>query len=83
MNRSDIIAQVLVRSELYSTIADAKAFIVQTFEKDFPEKDYNAWDQPVSEADGNALVKSIGIKTTQTLSIRNFIEDLEKILSEG
>jgi hypothetical protein len=81
MNRSDIIAHVLVRSQLYSSLPEAKAMIIETFEKDFPDRDYHAWDQPVVDETADALVRTIGIKTMQTLSLRHFILDLEKITS--
>ena len=79
MTRSDIIAQVLVNSNIYKSIDEAKEAIKKDFFREFPGRAYSDWDKPVPNSAGETMIRGIGIKNGNNISLRNFIADLEAI----
>jgi hypothetical protein len=83
MKRSDIIVQVLIKSNLTTSEHEARNQLLQAFQKDFPEKNFEEWNSPVGEKLGKMIIRNVGVKTRETLSLPNLILDLEKILKNN
>jgi hypothetical protein len=75
MTRQRIIAQCLLNSGMVESgrIEDADAAVLRHFEMEFPEGDFAAWNQDVSNGMAEIIIKKVGCATT--IDVRQLIED--------
>lgn len=75
MKKSTIIAQCLVNSNMITRIEDAENRVFQVFVDEFPNENYNRWNQEVDNNYGEQIIKNVG--RASRINVRRFIEDLK------
>jgi hypothetical protein len=76
MTRSELIALVLVNSGISFSLSDAHLLIRSTFEKEFADRNFEAWNREIHDSIARKLLDTIGISSN--LNLRMFILDMEK-----
>ena len=81
MKRSDLIAQILVNSNIYPSPEIAKEAILKTFKEEYPYWSYSDWDQQIPrELLNPMMVRTRGITNP---SIKHLIIDLDSLLNQS
>ena len=74
MKRSDVLAKCLDNTGCGLSEKDIHALIQQTFSEEYPNKNYEDWDIPLSDNTAEHIIKTVG--RAQWIKIDLFIRDL-------
>ena len=74
MRKSTAIAQCLVNSEFVLPLERAEHAVRVIFDDEFPDKDFNEWNQNIDETTAANIIRAVG--KASRINVKKFIKDL-------